>query len=300
MKKYTLIVLAAGFGSRYGSLKQIDDLSGEGETIIDFSLYDAIEAGFNHVVFIIRKEIEHFFRKVFDEKLIGKIEVSYVFQEISNVPSGFDILSREKPWGTGHALLMARNEVKENFLVINADDFYGKKNYKIAFEALRRYSSDSNNYHMIGYDLESTISENGFVSRGECKIDEKGFLKEVVERTKIFSKDEDIYYQEGMDIFPIDRKKSVSMNFWIFTPTIFDFIEAAFYQFLNDNSKSKEEEFYIPMIINNLIQKKKISVKMIRSVEKWFGVTYKEDKKDIKEKIKRMKSDNLYPKKIWK
>ena len=223
MKKPTLVILAAGVGSRYGGLKQLDTFSKQGDTILDFSIYDAIQAGFGKVVFIIRKSIEDDFKSFFNEKLKGKIEVEYVFQELDKIPEKYKDNQREKPWGTGHALLMTKDVVKENFAVINADDFYGREAYQVMADTLKRIDTNSNEFNMMGYVLKNTISDFGFVSRGECKVDEKGFLIGLTERTQIEKVDGVLKFKDDDgEMKPISEETTVAMNFFGFTPKYFE------------------------------------------------------------------------------
>ena len=233
MNKPVLVILAAGIGSRYGGLKQLDTFSDQGDTILDFSIYDAIRAGFGKVVFIIRKSIEEDFKSFFNEKLEGKIEVDYVYQEMDNIPDRFKENNRKKPWGTGHALLIAKNAVKENFAVINADDFYGREAFKVMAESLSRIDKKSTEFNMIGYVLKNTISEYGFVSRGECRVDKRNFLTGLVERTHIEKTDGILQFKdENENLIPISEETVVSMNFFGFTPKYFEITEPLFEGFL--------------------------------------------------------------------
>ena len=295
----TLVILAAGLGSRYGGLKQLDAISNNNESIIDFSLFDAIEAGFKKVVFIVRKDILEQVKNVFSPKLKDKIEVVYVCQELDNIPSEFKNNSRVKPWGTAHAVLMAKDVVKENFCVINADDFYGKDAFKKMIDFLNKTETSSFNFSMIGYQLKNTLSKNGSVSRGECIVNEANLLQEVHERTSISKKGKNIVYIENEKNHLIKENSIVSMNFWGFTPKIFDEIEKQFYQFLKENHLTEKREFFLPLVINNLLEKEKATVKVLETNSKWMGVTYKEDKKNVISKIKELKDKGYYPKKLW-
>ncbi len=301
MNKPTLVILAAGIGSRYGGLKQLDTFTPEGDTILDFSIYDAVQAGFGKVVFIIRKSIEVEFTAVFNKKLAGKIAVEYVFQELDNIPARFKDNKREKPWGTGHAVLMAKDVVKENFTVINADDFYGKEAFEVMAKSLMKMDPKTDNYNMMGYRLKNTISENGFVSRGECQVNDKGFLTGVVERTHIENIEGSLQYKNDAGVFtPISEETVVSMNFWGFTPRYFDVSETMFENFLVDNYKEMKAEFFIPLVVNAVIKKNTGSVEVLKSDAKWFGVTYKEDKETVTAAIQELKEKGVYPKFLWK
>ena len=300
MNKPTLVILAAGIGSRYGGLKQLDTFTPEGDTILDFSIYDAVQAGFGKVVFIIRKSIEAEFTAVFNEKLAGKIAVEYVFQELENIPERFKDNKREKPWGTGHAVLMAKDVVKENFTVINADDFYGKQAFEVMAKSLMAMDPASDNYNMMGYLLKNTISENGFVSRGECQVNEKGFLTGVIERTHIEKINGSLHYKNDAEVFtPISDDAVVSMNFWGFTPNYFKVSEIMFEAFLEENYKEMKAEFFIPIVVNDVIEKKTGSVEVLKSEAKWFGVTYKEDKEVVTAAIQDLKEKGEYPTHLW-
>lgn len=298
--KPTLVILAAGIGSRYGGLKQLDTFTPEGDTIIDFSIFDALEAGFGKFVFIIRKSIEKEFRAEMDKKLEGKAEVAYVYQELDKVPERFRNNDRKKPWGTGHAMLMAKDVVKENFAIINADDFYGKEAFSSMADYLRSVDRDSFQFSMMAYLLKNTVSEHGYVSRGECEVDDNGFLTKVVERThiekingKMIRKDE-----EGNE-FEIDENTIVSMNFWGFTPKCFAYTESLFETFLEDNQNNLKAEYFIPLIVNGYLRNGTATVKVLTSEARWFGVTYKEDKEAVERDIRALKDKGIYPKHLW-
>jgi dTDP-glucose pyrophosphorylase len=298
--KPTLVVLAAGIGSRYGGLKQLDTFTPEGDTIIDFSIYDALEAGFGKFVFIIRKSIEAEFRAEIDKKLEGKAQVEYVFQEIDKVPEKYYNPDRVKPYGTGHAMLMAKDAVKENFAIINADDFYGREAFVSMAKYLQSINKDSHEFSMMAYLLKNTISEHGFVSRGECAVDEKGFLTNVVERTHIERIDGALMRKDDEGSFiPIDENTIVSMNFWGFTPKCFEYTEQLFDSFLEENKGNLKSEYFIPLIVNGYLENGTGSVKVLTSDAKWFGVTYKEDKEAVQEAIQSLKKEGIYPKNLW-
>jgi len=299
-KKPTLVILAAGIGSRYGGLKQLDTFSSEGDTIMDFSIYDAIQAGFGKILFIIRKNIEEEFKDTFTKKLEGKIAVDYIFQETEYIPIKYQGSKRKKPWGTGHALLMAKDLIKENFAIINADDFYGKEAFKVAAKTLLNTDVSSSHFMMMSYLLKNTISEYGFVSRGECQVNSNQFLTTIIERTHIEKKGEQLVRKdENGNLIPIDKDTIVSMNFWGFTPEIFESLESLFDEFLETNSGNLKAEFLIPTIVNECIKKDIGSVQVLQSDAKWFGVTYKEDKEIVQQKITTLKNNNNYPKKLW-
>ena len=298
--KPTLVILAAGIGSRYGGLKQLDSFTPEGDTIMDFSIYDALQAGFGKFVFIIRKNIENEFKEVFNKKLAGKAEVEYVFQEIDCVPEKFQNSDRKKPWGTGHALLMAKEVVKENFAIINADDFYGKEAFEIMAKSLMKMDYESFDFNMMAYLLKNTVSDHGFVSRGECQVNEKGFLTAVIERTHIEKINKHLIRKDENGVFiPIDENTVVSMNFWGFTPKCFEFGETLFQEFLADNVHNLNSEFFIPLIVNEILKTETGSVEVLKSDSKWFGVTYKEDKEIVQGEIEKLRNNKVYPSKLW-
>ena len=299
-KKLTLIILAAGIGSRYGGLKQLDSVTKNDETILDFSIYDAIKAGFNKIIFIVRKNIEKEFINIFNKKLSGLIKVEYVFQEIDYIPNKYKTRKRTKPWGTGHAILMAKHLIKENFAVINADDFYGYDAFELMAGSLKKIQPDSLNFNMIGYKLQNTISENGFVSRGECEENDNGDLTSIIERTHIEKKGRRIIRREsnGSD-FEMDKNTIVSMNFFGFTPIFFKYCEKLFQVFLASNHLNPKSEFYIPTVVDYLIKNTNSKIKILMSPAKWYGVTYKEDKKNVQTAIENFKKNNIYPKKLW-
>ena len=298
--KPTLVILAAGMGSRYGGLKQIDTFTPEGDTIIDFSLYDALQAGFGKFVFIIRKSFEKEFKEIFNKKLAGKAEVDYVYQELENVPEKYINPDRTKPWGTGHALLMAKDAVKENFAIINGDDFYGKEAFEVMAKSLDTKDKDSYDFNTMAYLLKNTVSDHGYVSRGECQVNKKGYLVDVTERTHI-EKIEGKLMRKGDngEFIPIDENTVVSMNFWGFTPKCFEFGGKLFEEFLEANSENLKAEFYLPSIVNEILKSQKASVEVLKSDAKWFGVTYKEDKAIVQKAIEQLKDNGVYPKNLW-
>jgi choline kinase len=300
MSKPTLVILAAGMGSRYGGLKQIDSFTPEGDTIIDFSLYDALQAGFGKFVFIIRKSFEKEFKEIFNKKLEGKAEIAYIFQELENVPEKYINPERTKPWGTGHALLMTKTAVKENFAIINGDDFYGKEAFEVMAKSLSKKDMNSYDFNTMAYLLKNTVSEHGYVSRGECLVSDKNYLVDVTERThiekidgKIIRKDDDGTY------ISIDENTVVSMNFWGFTPRFFEFGQALFEKFLEMNKENLKAEFYIPNIISDILKSSTATVEVLKSDAKWFGVTYKDDKPIVQKAIEQLKNKNIYPKHLW-
>ena len=296
----TLVVLAAGMGSRYGGLKQMDTFTPEGDTIIDFSIYDALQAGFGKFVFIIRKSFEKEFKEIFNKKLVDKAEVDYVYQELDSVPEKFVNPERVKPWGTGHALLLAQDVVKGNFAIINADDFYGRQAFDVIAEQLRNTDKQSYNFSMVAYSLKNTVSENGYVSRGACTVDQDGFLTDITEIVRI-EKIDGILKSEGKNgvMKAIDENTTVSMNFFGFTPKCFEFGGELFLEFLENNTTNLKAEFYLPLIVNKMLDSKKVSVKVLESDSKWFGVTYSEDKEKAQKKINKLKENGVYPTKLW-
>ena len=299
MKKPTLVILAAGMGSRYGGLKQLDEVGPNGEAIIDYSLFDAIRAGFGKVVFVIREDFANEFKARFAPQLEGKIEVAYVYQALEKIPTGFDIHpEREKPWGTGHALLMAEPEVNAPMAVINADDFYGPQAYREIASFLTS-SADENEYGMVGYQLDNTLSEFGSVSRGVCQTDDSGRLTEINERTKIQREGDEIVYYEEEKRFPLTGKEPVSMNFWGVKTSVFDYLNEGFREFLKEEGMKKKSEFFVPFLINDKIVDGTVSVKVLTCDSPWFGVTYKEDKPIVQKKLKNLIADNVYPAKLW-
>lgn len=300
MEKPTLVILAAGMGSRYGGLKQMDTFTPEGDTIIDFSIYDALQAGFGKFVFIIRKSFEKEFKAAISKKLKGKAEVAYVYQELENVPEKYINPERTKPWGTGHALLMAKDTVKENFAIINADDFYGKEAFDVMAKSLMKKDKTSYNFNTMAYLLKNTVSDYGFVSRGECQVDEKGYLKDVTERTHIEKVDGKLMRKDDNGKFiPIHEDTIVSMNFWGFTPKCFEFGTSLFEEFLEANQENIKAEFYIPSVVNEILKSGIATVEVLKSNAKWFGVTYKEDKEIVQDAIGKLKANNVYPQNLW-
>ncbi|MFC2110761.1 NDP-sugar synthase [Bacteroidota bacterium] len=301
MKEHTLVILAAGMGSRYGGLKQLDKMSADGDTIIDFSLFDAIEAGFKKVVFIIRESFKDDFKKIYDERLKGKVKVEYVCQELEKIPAGYEVSpDRVKPWGTGHATLMVKDVVDGNFIVINGDDFYSKGAFKTIIKALDDLDVDSYNMCMVGYNLKNTVSDNGYVSRGECFVNENMELTNIIERTHIEKVDGQIKRQDDAgNLVPMSEDTIVSMNFWGFTPKYLVALEEGFKSFLQERSTELKSEYFIPTVVNNIIESGKGSVKVLTSDAKWLGVTYAEDRPIVVEEVNRLKEENIYPKNLW-
>ncbi len=297
--KPTLLILAAGMGSRYGGLKQIDKFGPSGESIIDYSIYDAIQAGFGKVVFIIRESFADDFKNLFEPKLKGKIEIGYAFQELEKTPPGIPINpDREKPWGTGHAVLMAKELINEPFAVINADDFYSRE----AFRALVGYMSEStsnNEACMVSYQLQKTLSEFGHVSRGVCKTDSNGFLIEINERTNIEGGEEGIFYYEGGGKHRLAPDTPVSMNCWALNPFFFEQLESGFTAFLKSHGQELKSEYFLPFEISDALQKGLITVKVLNCNAQWFGVTYPEDKPYVSKQLNQLVEQGVYPTKLW-
>lgn len=297
--KPTLLILAAGMASRYGSMKQIDGFGPNGETIIDYSIYDAINAGFGKIVFIIKEEFVNEFKAIFEPKLAGRVETDYVFQNFDLKQFGIEEeIYREKPWGTAHAILSGRNTIKEPFCVINADDFYGYDAFKKMVDFLTTEVTDSN-YSIIGYQVGNTLSEFGAVSRGVCKVDAAGNLEEIIERTKVYPKDGNIFFEEDGEEFPLSFDTPVSMNFWGFTPAVFKITEDMFREFAMANKDKPKAEFFIPLIGENLVKRNIATFKVVPTTNKWFGVTYKEDKPFVQDCIDQLVKDGTYPEKLW-
>lgn len=302
--KSTLVIMAAGMGSRYGGLKQIDPVGPNGEIIMEYSIYDAIAAGFSKVVFVIKKEIEQTFREIIGRKIEGLVDVEYVFQDINNIPKGFSVPeTRTKPWGTGHAVLSAMNAVKTPFAVINADDFYGSDAYKFLHNYLSKNDDTKSKYKycMVGFVLENTLTENGHVARGVCEVDGEGHLVGIKERTKIVKFEDGAKYTEDeINWITIPQGSIVSMNMWGFTQSIFRELEEGFPKFLeNSTDNIQKAEYFLPTVVDNLIKADKADVKVLASTDKWYGVTYKEDKPIVKKSISDMVNSNKYPIKLW-
>ena len=298
--KPTLFVLAAGMGSRYGGLKQIDGLGPSGETIMDYSVYDALRAGFGKVVFVIRKDFEEAFRKAVISKYADKVPCEVCFQSVDSVPEGCTYNpERTKPWGTNHAVLMAKDLIKEPFAVINADDFYGRESFQVLADYLKSVEGTTGKYCMVGYRVANTLSENGSVSRGVCATDENGYLTDVVERTKIEKVgDKIIYTEDGVDT-EISPNSPVSMNMWGFTPEYFEYVEKAFVEFLQARGQELKSEFYIPTLVNDMIRSGKATCKVLDTTSKWFGVTYAEDRPQVVMKINSLVKEGVYPEKLF-
>jgi hypothetical protein len=301
--KPTLLILAAGIGSRYGGLKQADGVGPSGEAILDYSIYDAIRAGFGKVVFVIRKDIEDDMKRIFFDKWSKKTEIDYVFQELDDLPGDFiPPEGRIKPWGTGHAIWVAKDKVREPFCVINADDFYGRGAYQLDCTFLSDLENLINSrYCLIGYVLKNSLSDHGFVSRAECRIDEKGMLSYVKERTKIKREGLKVFFEDDNGArTEIGEDTIVSMNMWGFMPSLFDYLEEGMIRFLEKNSASLKAEYFLPDLVDELIRMGKVEVPVLLTDEKWFGMTYQEDRDMVSGKLAGLVKQGLYPSPIWR
>ncbi|RZF58474.1 sugar phosphate nucleotidyltransferase [Sphingobacterium corticibacterium] len=304
MNKPTLLILAAGMASRYGSLKQMDGFGPHGETIIDYSIYDAIRAGFGKVVFIIREEFLEKMREVFDKKLQGKIEVDYAFQSFDLTKFGVDsVIERTKPWGTAHAVMSAKDHINEPFCVINADDFYGKDAFEKMAAFLRDEVTDKK-MALMGFKVGNTMSDYGYVSRGVCDVDGEGNMVSVTERTNIYYVTNDvgtkkIVYEEDGIQHDLDPDTRVSMNFWGFTPRIFEVAQNMFSKFVEENGDNPKSEFFIPSVPDYMVKNDMASFRVIPTSSKWFGVTYKEDKPIVQDSISNLVNEGVYPDKLF-
>jgi UTP-glucose-1-phosphate uridylyltransferase len=304
MRKPALVIMAAGIGSRYGGLKQIDPIGPNGEIIMDYSIYDALKAGFGKVVFIIKKEIEEAFKEKIGNKISGLVETEFVFQSVKDLSAGFEAPEgRSKPWGTGHAVMSCRNVIDTSFAVINADDFYGRSSFQVLADFLKSVE-DTNKYQysMVGFVLENTLTENGHVARGVCSVNKEGYLTGIAERTRIEKFDASTKYTEdGANWITIPQGSFVSMNTWGFTPSIFKELEQRFPKFLADNRDRLEKaEYFLPNVIGDLISENKANVKVLQSSERWYGVTYQEDKPMVKQALKKMIQQGKYPEDLWR
>ncbi|MEP6646572.1 MAG: sugar phosphate nucleotidyltransferase [Saprospiraceae bacterium] len=299
-ERISLVVLAAGMGSRYGGLKQMDSFGPNGETIIDYSLYDAHRAGFRHVVFIIRDFFADKFKEVFEPRMKGRMETDYVFQEMEDIPHPFDIPSdRERPWGTGHAIWVAHSVISGPFAVINADDYYGPESYKTLYDFLSE-KRDKEEYSVVGYQLENTLSEYGTVNRGICQVDENDYLIDI-EECKQIGRDENgvISFPDGDSIRILLPDAPVSMNMWGFYPSYFTFFEKQFDTFLKENISDFKSEFYIPTLVDTLIKSNQRQTKVLHSDAEWFGVTYREDKEFVTARLNELLREGIYPIDLW-
>jgi len=299
----TLLIMAAGMASRYGSLKQMDQFGPSGETILEYAVYDAIQAGFGKVVFVIRKSIETTFKEHFNRKFAHKIQVEYVCQELDMLPQPIPVTpERVKPWGTGQAVWVAGAKIQEPFAVINGDDYYGRQAFEVVADYLRSVDSKSNDYCLVGYKLSNTLSEHGYVSRGICEIDQKGNMVGLAERTKIGKSNSGngiVYVEDDGREVLLTGNETVSMNLMGFTPTIFEHCRRLFTQFLQEQGQELKSEFYIPKVVNTLIQEGKAQMKVLSTSAKWFGVTYPEDKPVVIEQLAKLAREGIYPKDLW-
>lgn len=305
-KEPILVIMAAGMGSRFGGLKQIEPISDKGEIILDFSLYDAFMAGFKKAIFVIKRENEEDFRKLIDNGAAKYMKVDYAFQQLNDLPDGYSVPEgREKPWGTAHAVMAARHLADGPIAVINADDYYGPGAFQTTYDFLEgACDGEKYSYCMVGYDIENTLTENGFVSRGVCKTSEQGFLTEITERTKIQWKDGEIVYTEddGKTWKNLPKGTTVSMNFWGFTPSMMKEMEAGFPAALDKilAENPLKGEYFLPGVVDRLLREGKAEVKVLKSRDRWYGVTYKEDKESVVSALQSMKDKGEYPDKLWK
>lgn len=306
MKKTTLVVMAAGMGSRYGGLKQIDPVGPNGEIILDYSVYDAAEAGFDRVIFVIKHEIEEDFKKITDGRFDGKIEVDYAFQDINNLPEGYTVPEdRVKPWGTGHAVLACKGMIDGPFAVINADDYYGKETFRLIHDELVKEKSAGDKYCfcMVGFKVENTLTENGTVARGVCQTNDEGYLTDIVERTKIAINGDKIQFTEddGATWTDIDYGTTVSMNCWGFSPEMMGELENRFAAFLEKGLKENplKCEYFLPFVVDEILKENKAEVKVLSTSEKWYGVTYKQDREQVVKAVRQKVDEGIYPEKLW-
>ena len=305
MKKPVLVIMAGGMGSRYGGLKQIDPVDEQGHIIMDFSIYDAVKAGFEKVVFIIKKENEKDFKQCIGDRMSQIVDVAYVYQDLTNLPDGFEVPEgRVKPWGTGHAILSCIDEVDGPFAVINADDYYGSHAFQMIYDYLTTHEDDDKyRYTMVGYVLENTLTDNGHVARGVCVTDENGYLVGINERTHIEKRDGGAAYTEddGATWTVIPQGSTVSMNMWGFSNSILGELKQRFPKFLEENiSKNPLKcEYFLPSVVGELLAEEKATVEVLKSLDKWYGVTYKEDKQVVVAAIQKLKDNGLYPEKLW-
>jgi hypothetical protein len=299
--KPTLLVLAAGMGSRYGGLKQIDPVGPNGETIIDYSIFDAQRAGFGKVVFVIRHDIEQQFKEIVGSKFEKRIAVEYAFQELNKIPAPFAVpTGRTKPWGTGHAILMSADNIREPFAMINADDFYGAESYRVLAKQLEQTPVASDDYCMVGFTLRKTLSEHGTVARGVCQVDNTGMMTNVVEMLKIEKTGNAARNIENSSSpVPLTGDEAVSMNMWGFTPTLFGHLRTGLKDFLAQRGTEEKSEYLIPTIVNNLVHANRATCRVLRTNASWFGVTYREDRPIVIESIGKLISKGDYPQKLW-
>lgn len=299
--KPTLLILAAGLGSRYGSLKQIDKIGPSGERIIDYSVFDAVREGFGKIVYVIRESFEEEFKEVIIDTLPDEIETDFVFQELNSVSSNVETNpDREKPWGTGHAVLSAASAIKGSFAVINADDFYGANSLKLAHDYLTSENNNPNEHALIGYKLVNTMSDYGSVSRGVCEVDESSYMTSIVERTEIIKNNDKILFKDESDNWEeLFGSEIVSMNMFAFKNSVFSTFKECYDTFLKNHGNELETEFYLPSVVDELIRSKEGKVKIVETDEQWFGLTYKEDKAIVTERILHLVKQGKYPSKLW-
>ncbi len=304
MKQPVLLIMAAGMGSRYGGLKQMDPVGPDGELIIDFSLYDAWKAGFERAVFVIKREMEQDFRRLIGSAAATRMQVEYVYQELEDLPEGYTVPEgRKKPWGTGHAVLAGRHSIDGPFAVINADDFYGRQAFQHIYDFLRE-AEDGQTYRycMVGYPIGNTLTENGSVARGVCSVDENGMLKQIVERTKIQRNGGTIQYTEDGTLWnDLPEDTIVSMNLWGFTHSMMEELQRRFPDFLNNAQKNNPQgaEYFLPFVADDLVSSGRASVKVLKSTDQWHGVTYREDRQTVVKALAEMKKNGVYPQKLW-
>lgn len=305
MKKPVLVIMAAGMGSRFGGLKQIEPIDDKGHMIIDFSIYDAIKAGFEKICFIIKKENESVFKEKIGDRVSPFVEVEYVYQDLNNLPEGYSVPEdRVKPWGTGHAVMSCLDKLDGPFAVINADDYYGRNAFSIIYNFLdKAVDNEKYNYAMVGYVIENTLTDNGYVARGVCTTDGEGNLIGIKERTHIEKKNDGAAYtkDDGETWIPIPKGSIVSMNMWGFTNSILRELNNRFKSFLDENLKNNplKAEFFLPSVVGDILKEEKGNVQVLKSQDKWYGVTYKEDKERVVNAIAKFKKDGLYPERLW-
>ena len=304
MSNATLIIMAAGMGSRYGALKQIDPVGKNGEIILDYSVYDAIEAGFDRVIFVIKHEIEDDFKEIMQGKFENKIKYEYAYQDINNLPRGYSVPEgRVKPWGTGHAVLSCKDMIDGPFAVINADDYYGKETFRLVYDEITKEkpAGDKYNFCMVGFKVENTLTENGHVARGVCQTDSAGYLTDIVERTKIAKREGKIMFTEDDENWTeIPEGSTVSMNCWGFTKEMMTELGARFEGFLAKNKDNMLKcEYFLPFVVDDLLKEDKATVKVLSTTEKWYGVTYKADKEIVVKALREKLEQGVYPEKLW-
>jgi len=303
MEKPVLVIMAAGMGSRYGGLKQIDPIDSDGHIIIDFSLFDAKRAGFETVIFVIKKENEAIFKETIGNRMEGIMNVHYAFQDLYDLPDGYQVPhDRIKPWGTAHAIYCCRDYIKGPFAVINADDYYGVDSFQIIYDYLTTHQDDDKyRYTMVGYQIENTLTENGTVARGVCEVNDQHQLVQVIERTKIKKSGDGAAYEDGEEWIPLQKGTIVSMNLWGFSQSIIQEIGNGFEAFLDQGLKENplKCEYFIPSVVSRLLDENQATVEVLTTPAKWYGVTYKEDKAEVANAISKMKDSGIYPQKLW-